>query len=94
VEALRFCSRAVCNPNAIIEQEASTTLFYPNPTQGLLHFSETACPNTLQWISMDGRSETLQPIGRTVSVPISAKGVYILQYTYQGRLYRQRIVAD
>jgi hypothetical protein len=95
VEALRFCSRAVCNPNAINDFETSSSpLFYPNPSQGLLHFSETTCPSTLQWISMDGRCETLQPIGRTVSIPYSAKGVYILQYTYQGRLYRQRIVVE
>ena len=93
VEAMRFCSRAVCNPNALNEQDlVSSPLFFPNPSNGNLRFSEKTMPTHIDVRSLDGRRIPIEQDGLTLRLPCYAQGYFILLYDYAGQWHQQSIV--
>ena len=93
VEAMRFCSRAVCNPNSLQENNTtSNSFFYPNPCEGMLMFNEAILPSKIALIGMDGRRYPFICNGNTMQLPLGLKGVFLLRYQINETLHQQRIV--
>ncbi|MBU3676644.1 MAG: T9SS type A sorting domain-containing protein [Chitinophagaceae bacterium] len=95
VEALRFCSRAVCNPNAVEDlNENAPAYFYPNPAHKQLYFSSQEAVEDVILISPDGRQLRLNQEASHWTLPEHATGIYMLRYRSNHQWKEQRIVLE
>jgi hypothetical protein len=93
VEAMRFCSRAVCNPNALNEHKiASSAIFFPNPSNGTLRFSEKTMPTHIDLRSIDGQRIPIERDGLNLRLPRGLQGHYMLLFEHEGQWHQQPIL--
>lgn len=89
--------RVVVYPTSVVDlDKESRVMLYPNPTKGLVYFSDQIESRKVVVLDMQGKflgNYDVQP-DNSIDLNDLGKGIYILKFEYNGTMLQQRVVLE